>query len=160
MPIDCCLQVRIAVFWLTLNIADVSSQDHGFVVRMYCDMIHNDCTAPTDENDFCDAISITRQTRAICSNSAGATITVSASGPGTLSYAWKKDGDIITSENFPQCSGFDSDTLTISPFTILDEGNYSCVISNEEGLSTESELITVKGMQKWKGAYFSLSFTA
>ena len=72
---------------------------------------------------------------------------MSASGPGTLSYAWKKDGDIITSENYPHCSGFDSDTLTISPLTILDEGNYSCVISNEEGLSIESELTTVKGLQ-------------
>ena len=103
------------------------------------------CTAPADEEDFQDAISITRQTQAICNDSNGATITVSASGPGTISYAWKKDGDIITSEKYPQCSGFDSDTLTISPFTVLDEGNYSCVISNEEGLSTESELIAVKG---------------
>ena len=70
---------------------------------------------------------------------------MSASGPGTLCYAWKKDGAIITSEDYPQCSGFDSDSLTISPFTVLDEGNYSCVISNEEGLSIESEVIAVKG---------------
>ena len=103
------------------------------------------CTAPADEEDFPDAISITRQTRTVCSDSNGATITVSASGPGTLSYAWKKDGAIITSEDYPQCSGFDSDSLTISPFTVLDEGNYSCVISNEEGLSIESEVIAVKG---------------
>ena len=109
--------------------------------------------APADEEDFPKAINITRQTQAICNSSNGTTINVSASGPGTLSYAWKKDGDIITSENYPHCSGFDSDTLTISPFTILDEGNYSCVISNEEGLSIESELTTVKGMQKTINVY-------
>lgn len=108
---------------------------------------HYDFIVSTDEEDSSNAINITRQTQAICSTSNGATITVSASGPDTLSYAWKKDGDIISTENYPHCSGFDSDTLTISPFTILDEGNYSCVISNEEGLSIESELTTVKCMQ-------------
>ena len=101
--------------------------------------------APTDEHDFSSPINITRQTRAVCSNSNGATITVSASGPGSLSYAWKKDGDFITSAEYPNCTGCDSDTLTISPFTILYEGNYSCVISNQEGLSVESELTTITG---------------
>lgn len=100
---------------------------------------------PTDAPDFSgDDIKITRQTQTVKFDRNGATVTVSAAGPGTLSYTWLKDGKVITSAKYPNCTGADTDTLTISPFTPEYEGNYNCRIGNQDGLSIESEVTTVK----------------
>ena len=72
---------------------------------------------------------------------------MSASGPGTLLYTWKKDGEVITAERYPNCKGFDTDTLSISPFSSLYEGNYSCVITTQGGQSVESEVTKLIGRE-------------
>lgn len=71
------------------------------------------------------------------------TISIEAIGPGELSYTWKKDGAVITSTKYPDCTGLDTDTLTISPLAALYEGDYVCMISNQDGVSVESEVTTV-----------------
>ena len=75
-------------------------------------------------------------------------ISIEAIGPGELSYTWKKDGTVITSSKYPDCTGFDTDTLTISPLTALYEGDYICMISNQDGVSIESDvtIVTVEGI--------------
>ena len=72
-----------------------------------------------------------------------------AIGPSILSYAWKKDGEVITCAMFPNCTGLDTNTLTISSITPLYEGDYVCSITNEDGLSVESEAVKVRGKRKF-----------
>ena len=98
----------------------------------------------TDSHDSNETISITRQTHTTKSDGGEVKIGVSASGPGTLTYTWKKDGEVITSEKYPNCTGYDTDTLSISPFSSLYEGGYSCVVSVQGGPSVESEVTNLK----------------
>ena len=98
-----------------------------------------------------EVIKITKQPQTLLKfDSNGATVGVCATGPGTLSYTWMKDGEAITSAKYPYCSGIDTDTLTISPFTAAYDGNYHCVIGNDNGLSIESE---VTPLAHTKGKY-------
>ena len=92
-------------------------------------------------------INITKQTHTLRSDDGTARISVSASGPGTLSYTWKKDGKAITAKRYPNCKGVDTDTLSISPFSSLYEGSYSCVITTEGGQSVESEVTKLLGTE-------------
>jgi autotransporter-associated beta strand protein len=57
-----------------------------------------------------------------------ATLSVSASGTGPLSYQWKKGGSDI--------SGATSATYTISSVTTSDSGSYSVAVSNKAGTLT------------------------
>jgi N-acetylneuraminic acid mutarotase len=55
-------------------------------------------------------------------------LSVSASGTGTLSYQWRKDGALI--------SGATGATLTLASVATGDAGQYDCVVSNSIGAST------------------------
>ena len=72
-------------------------------------------------------------------------LTVDATGLGTLSYKWLKDGEDINTIEYPNCCGIDTPTLTITPFTSEYEGNYSCLVKDQAGQNIESNPITVKG---------------
>ena len=72
-------------------------------------------------------------------------LTVDALGLGTLSYQWKKDGEHIDEAEYPNCSGVETATLTITPFSSEYEGNYSCLVKDEAGQDIESNPINVKG---------------
>jgi uncharacterized delta-60 repeat protein len=61
---------------------------------------------------------------------ASATFAVTASGTGTLSYQWRKDGNII--------SGANSATLTLNNVQMADAGAYTVVVSNATGSVTSS----------------------
>lgn len=74
------------------------------------------------------------------------TLTVEALGLGTLSYQWKKDGEDIDEIQYPNCSGVETATLNISPFSSEYEGNYSCLVKDEAGQDIESNPINVKGI--------------
>ena len=65
-------------------------------------------------------------------------LSVSAIGPETIVYKWKKDGaDIIQSDRY--CTGVNEPTLTISSFKIEDMGSYTCEIkTNNDAVSVES----------------------
>ena len=58
-------------------------------------------------------------------------LTVSATGPGTISYQWMKDGEEITSNNVPNCSGFNTSHLHFNYFSPEHDGKYMCIVSNE-----------------------------
>ncbi|MHC4796835.1 MAG: immunoglobulin domain-containing protein, partial [Planctomycetota bacterium] len=60
-----------------------------------------------------------------------AQFTVAASGEGTLSYQWQKDGGNLS--NGGDISGATSTTLQIANAETADEGNYRCVVSNAAG---------------------------
>ncbi len=51
---------------------------------------------------------------------------VSAIGSGQLSYKWKKDGEITD----PNCTGVHTAALTISSFSDNSQGDYFCVVKN------------------------------
>ena len=59
------------------------------------------------------------------------TLTVTATGPGTLSYQWMKDEERITDHNLPKCSGFTTPNLCLKCFSPEHEGQYMCIVSNE-----------------------------
>ena len=55
-------------------------------------------------------------------------LTVSASGPDTLSYQWMKDRDSIISDDY---IGVDTHILQITSFSPEHDGQYVCIVSNE-----------------------------
>ena len=59
------------------------------------------------------------------------TLTVSAAGPGTVSYQWIRDGEEITDRNLPNCSGFTTPNLHFDHFSPEHVGQYMCIVSNE-----------------------------
>jgi hypothetical protein len=58
-------------------------------------------------------------------------LAVSVKGPNLVTYQWCKDGEVITTEDYPNCTGISSPTLEISPFVPEYEGSYKCVVSHE-----------------------------
>ena len=72
-------------------------------------------------------------------------LTVRASGPGSLSYQWMKNGVPITDDTLPNCTGAASDSLR---FTILlpeHSGSYKCRISNNKD-SVDSKEAVLEGI--------------
>ena len=59
------------------------------------------------------------------------TLSMSVTGPGTLSYQWVKDGEAITSDKYPNCTGVSTPELQVSSFSSKHVGNYKCQVSNE-----------------------------
>ena len=54
-------------------------------------------------------------------------LSVSATGPGTLSYKWMKDGKTLADDNI---TGVGDPILHINNFSQEHDGEYTCVISN------------------------------
>ena len=71
-----------------------------------------------------------------CEYQADVVLSVSAIGCGPLSYIWKKDGKHLLS--FPECTGINTDTLTIQSFSHKHQGTYWCIVSDRQK-SIESE---------------------
>lgn len=68
-----------------------------------------------------------------------ATFKVTATGGGTVSYAWKKDGNDI---------GVKSATLTLTGLKNTDAGKYTCIVSNACNSETSSAgILTVKVLE-------------
>ena len=76
-------------------------------------------------------------------NLAGTTATfqVVATGTPALTYSWRKGGDILF--NGGNISGADTDTLTISPVSTSDQGDYDVVIVNGIGSTITSSLASL-----------------
>ena len=55
-------------------------------------------------------------------------MSVSATGPGTLSYQWMKDGNAIDDEGY---TGATTADLQTSSFSSEHVGGYKCRVSNE-----------------------------
>lgn len=70
-----------------------------------------------------------------------ATFGISALGNGTLSYQWYfDDGSKVAS----LISGANSALLTIDPVTVLDEGTYYCLVSDDLSTDIQSPLFTLE----------------
>lgn len=65
-----------------------------------------------------------------------ATFTVAATGSGTLSYQWQKDGADLS--NVGHYSGVTTTILTVSDLETIDEGDYRCVVTNAYGTATSN----------------------
>ena len=74
-----------------------------------------------------------------------ATLSVSASGAGTLVYEWMKDGNSIATLELMDVTGADSPTLHIHHFSREHEGKYSCVVRNQDG-TLDSRKADLKGI--------------
>ena len=70
---------------------------------------------------------------------------VAATGPGTLSYQWMKDGDVISDTILPDTTGTNTSTLQINCLSAEHDGKYVCVISYEDCM-LQSETATLRGM--------------
>ena len=92
-----------------------------------------------------DGVKIKEEPQTWSSDGKCVKLTVTATGLGTLSYQWLKDGDDIDGVKYPNCSGIDTATLTITPFTSEYEGNYSCLVKDQTGQDVNSDPIQVKG---------------
>ena len=75
----------------------------------------------------------------------GTVLTVRASGPGTLSYQWIKDGEPLTDDSLPHCSGVMSDSLRLTTLLPEHSGSYKCRVSSS-GKSLDSMLAKLEGM--------------
>ena len=69
------------------------------------------------------------------------TLSVSAVGPGQLSYQWKKDGLDVRD---PNCSGIKESKLIIPSFRHKDQGHYKCEIKDDHNKAIESNTAELK----------------
>lgn len=69
---------------------------------------------------------------------------VSASGPGPLSYQWMKDGEAIIGDGY---IGTHLPTLHITSFSQEHKGNYVCIVSSQD-CSLTSKPGNLKGIQE------------
>ncbi|MGB9625994.1 MAG: immunoglobulin domain-containing protein, partial [Phycisphaerae bacterium] len=67
------------------------------------------------------------RSQAVC-RGAGATFSVTASGAGTLTYQWQKNG--VDLADGGHCLGVSTPTVTVSGADQDDAGDYRCVVSN------------------------------
>jgi len=67
-----------------------------------------------------------------------ATFSVAASGPGTLSYQWLKNGTPLSDNK--KISGTTTDTLIISHVRPSDAGSFTVTVSNSAGIVTSDEV--------------------
>ena len=82
------------------------------------------------------ALQVTKHPRTrTCVNGERVDLSVSAIGAEPLRYKWKMNGEDITS---PEFSGTNFPTLTIYTFSQTHQGNYTCVVSNNQK-SVQSE---------------------
>ena len=64
-------------------------------------------------------------------------IHVSAVGSGQLSYEWKKNQkEIIDRDHY---DGIDTAALTITSFSDICQGEYSCIMKNDDDATIESK---------------------
>ena len=75
-----------------------------------------------------------------CDYHAPVSLTVSAIGPETITYQWKRGGAVIDDED---CTGVDEATLTIKSFSLKHEGRYSCEVKYD-GKVIESDPAKLK----------------
>ena len=66
-------------------------------------------------------------------------LSVSAEGSGTLTYQWKKDGNLISDDSLPNLNGASTHALTISSFMREHAGSYKCLVSSDSGQKLESK---------------------
>jgi hypothetical protein len=70
---------------------------------------------------------------------ATATFTVSATGSGTLSYQWQKNGSNLTDDG--HYSGCTTATLTVTNADINDAANYRCAVSDSNGTTNSNQAV-------------------
>ena len=56
-------------------------------------------------------------------------LSISAVGSEPLYYKWKKNGEDITD---PECTGVNTPILTIGSFSRHHQGNFICIVNNEQ----------------------------
>ena len=71
----------------------------------------------------------------VCDFQTQVTLSVSAVGPETLLYKWKKDGVDINDEDY---TGINESSLSIRSFSLKHKGMYSCRVKHNEK-SAESD---------------------
>ncbi|KAH9380974.1 hypothetical protein HPB48_021080 [Haemaphysalis longicornis] len=72
-------------------------------------------------------------------------------GDQPLTFVWLKDGTVISkgSQNVETSEGAGYSTLTISPLSLQNSGNYTCVVSNAAGSDSTSSSLTVHAAPRW-----------
>ena len=77
------------------------------------------------------------RTRVGPGSAATLTCTVARGNPTTYTYSWAHEGIALTGQASP--------TLSLSPFRVIDVGNYSCEVMNEAGTGIDTVAIELGG---------------
>jgi hypothetical protein len=139
------LQVNLGTVDLTCMIVVTSNtQLRSSIEQRYTQQVRAKvCTiAP----ELCLGPTITQQPVAqnVCPG-AIATFTVAASGSGTLSYQWQKNGSNVT--NGGHYSGCTTTTLTVSSCDSNDAANYRCAVTDSNGSTNSNQAaLTLKAV--------------
>jgi hypothetical protein len=121
----------------TLQIADVEAADAG---NYHC-VVTGDCGGVTSADAALTiqaATVITQQPspQDLCPGDT-ATFTVAATGEGTLTYQWQRNGvDLVDGGDI---SGATATTLQIANVKAADAGNYHCVVTGDCGSATSDD---------------------
>lgn len=79
---------------------------------------------------------------AVCAGAGSRTISVTATGSGTLTYSWRKNGTAVS--NGAVFSGQGTSTLTITNPSTSDAGSYTVVVSNScSSITSSAVTVTV-----------------
>ncbi|XP_077485795.1 hemicentin-1-like [Amblyomma americanum] len=74
-------------------------------------------------------------------------------GDQPLRFVWLKDGAVISrGENVEKSEGEGFSTLNISPLSVQNSGNYTCVVSNAAGSDSTSSSLVVHAPPRWEKA--------
>jgi hypothetical protein len=125
----------------TYTIASVAASDAGD----YCCVVSNPAGTATSLQATLTVLTApsidTQPESQTVALGGAATFTVAASGTGTLSYQWQKDGAAI--------DGATNRSYTVDPASLDDAGEYRCVVTDDTGSTTSNPATLTVDTTSW-----------
>jgi hypothetical protein len=127
----------------SVSVAPVANTTYGAQARDLSTGLVSNCTLVTVFADQSPSISAAPTPETVATGQSAA-FAVAASGSAPFTYAWRRNGALLTDGG--DVSGSNSSLLTISPARAADEGSYDCIVTNScGGQTTIAAQLTVTG---------------